>query len=150
MSRTHLVLCALLLAACHPVAAEIPAMVPPLHWAARYGQVEIARLLIAGGASVDALDALGRTPLHVGVEHPEILELLLENGAQVDPRDRFLNTPLHRAVRYQRSVEILLAHGADTTLVNAFRKTPLEISMRNGASRRNTAIIMMLISDRTK
>ncbi len=137
---------AVLFISCTPLRAETPAMRPPLHWAARYGQVEIVRMLIAGGASVNARDALGRTPLHVGVEHPEIVAVLLQNGAEVDVLDKFKNTPLHRAVRYERSVELLLEHGADVEATNAFRKTALELSMRNGTSRRNTLIIRMLIS----
>ena len=146
MLRNAVLACVLLAVAVLPVAAEIPAMVPPLHWAARYGQVEIARMLIASGTKVDSVDALGRTPLHVGVEHPEIVELLLESGASVDPLDSFHNTPLHRAVRFRRSVELLLEYGADVSVKNAFRKTPLELSMRNGASRRNVAIIQLLIA----
>ena len=145
MLRALRVLPAILLLAAPWAWTEIPAMTPPLHWAARNGQVEIARMLIAGGADVDAVDALGRTPLHVGVEHPAIVELLLAGGASVDALDEFDNTPLHRAVRWERSVALLIEYGADVSARNAFRKSPLDLCMRSGASAWNLSIMRMLI-----
>ena len=36
----------------------------PLHVASGYGKLEIVRLLLDHGANVDAMDAVGQTPLH--------------------------------------------------------------------------------------
>jgi ankyrin repeat protein len=53
----------------------------PLHLAVERGQIEIARILLEHGASVDAQDGLGNTPLDVvsGAQRDEIITLLLEH-----------------------------------------------------------------------
>ena len=74
----------------------------PLHLAARSGDLLGVHLLLAGNASVAALDAQGRTPLHAALEgrHPEIVELLVAHGADVDLPDAHGNTPVaHQSVR---------------------------------------------------
>jgi ankyrin repeat protein len=47
------------------------------------GRIEIARVLLEFGASVDVGDKRGRTPLDVASEegHDEIIQLLMEHGA---------------------------------------------------------------------
>ena len=69
---------------------------PPLHEAADYGRVEITRILIRGGADIDGLDNLGRTPLHRVVLSPAyskggevkvILRDLVESGASLNIED---------------------------------------------------------------
>jgi ankyrin repeat protein len=60
---------------------------PPLHLAAMApNSVPMLRWLLAHGAAVGAVDALGRTALHVAIEYPsrEAVQLLLEAGAPVD------------------------------------------------------------------
>ncbi|UCC99109.1 MAG: ankyrin repeat domain-containing protein, partial [Phycisphaerales bacterium] len=56
----------------------------PLHCAARYGHKEVAELLIAKGAGVNARNNEGQTPLDIAVEEgrPEIVELLRKHGAK--------------------------------------------------------------------
>jgi len=62
--------------------------VQPLHSAAAGRQIEICRLLLAGGAEVDARQAGGLTPLHEAAQNgdPEMVELFLSAGA--DPAAR--------------------------------------------------------------
>ncbi|MEX1170379.1 MAG: ankyrin repeat domain-containing protein [Chloroflexota bacterium] len=62
--------------------------VQPLHSAAAGRQIEICRLLLAGGAEVDARQAGGFTPLHEAARNgdPEMVELFLSAGA--DPTAR--------------------------------------------------------------
>jgi hypothetical protein len=57
-----------------------------LHWAASFGQVEIARLLISNGCEIDVNNAAGDTPLYIAVKglHVELIRLLLEEGAILD------------------------------------------------------------------
>ena len=57
--------------------------VQPLHSAAAGRHIEICRLLIAGGADVDARQRHGYTPLHAAAQNGdvELLELLLSAGA---------------------------------------------------------------------
>ena len=56
---------------------------PPLQRASRNGSVEIVRLLVERGASVEVKDGLGRTPMDVasGEHRDEIVKLLLEHPA---------------------------------------------------------------------
>lgn len=58
-----------------------------LHWAAREGATEIAKLLIDKGADVNAIDYIGSTPLHIALwkGDKDIAELLIEKGADVNP-----------------------------------------------------------------
>ena len=56
----------------------------PLHYAAEAGHKEIAELLIANGADVNAKDKYGRTPLDwaVMLGKPEIADLLRKHGGK--------------------------------------------------------------------
>jgi len=66
-----------------------------LHYAAFHGYVEIAKLLIAERADVNAKTSKGYTPLQYAVRynHKETVQLLLSNKADVDDRDRIGCTP---------------------------------------------------------
>jgi peptidoglycan/LPS O-acetylase OafA/YrhL len=62
--------------------------VPPLSWAAIYGDAPIARLLIDRGADVNGKDKYGSRALHSAafLGHLDVAELLIERGA--DPKAR--------------------------------------------------------------
>jgi len=93
----------------------------PLHWAVRRaavaGSVEAVGLLLNAGASVDAADASGETPLHKAAANgdAEVCERLLEAGAALEARSRAGETPLRRAAQAGQVVTcmVLLAGGAD-------------------------------------
>jgi ankyrin repeat protein len=55
----------------------------PLHWAAQLGQVDIAKLLLARKADVNARSFVLETPLHGAVyyDHEDVVKLLLEHKA---------------------------------------------------------------------
>ena len=57
--------------------------IPPLSWAAHYGDLEIARRLIAQGADVNQKNRDGYRALHSAafLGFPDVVELLLEHGA---------------------------------------------------------------------
>ena len=61
----------------------------PLHLATIYDHKEIAELLIANGAEVNAKNDGGFTPLHAAAlnGHKGIAELLIEKGANVNAKD---------------------------------------------------------------
>jgi uncharacterized protein len=94
----------------------------PLHLAAFFGHVEIARLLIDGRADVEAV---ARNPMRVRPLHSaaaagqlEIARLLVEAGADVNERQERGFTPLHAAAQ-NGDVELtrlLLERGADPEL----------------------------------
>ena len=56
----------------------------PLHGAALNGHKEVAELLIAKGANVNAKDGFGRTPLDWAIDdnHTETADLLRKHGAK--------------------------------------------------------------------
>ena len=68
----------------------------PLIVAALYGSTEAARLLVKGGAEVNAKNNEGDTPLHIAAFfcHTKIVELLLENKAAVNAKNKKGGTPL--------------------------------------------------------
>ena len=112
----------------------------PLHRAAVLGNKEIAAMLLALKADVNALDRCHLTPLHKAAYagKKEIAELLLANGADVDGlwgRDgsRVSSTPLLYAVDSDdvEMVELLLAHKATVNAPSrSFKKgwTPLDFA----------------------
>jgi len=105
----------------------------PLAWAAYFGQLDAARLLLDRGARLDG------QALHCAaqVDGAEIARLLLARGA--DPNlwlDGWGATPLHAAaaMRYAtdstRVIRVLLDAGADPARRSARGATPREIAER--------------------
>jgi ankyrin repeat protein len=101
---------------------------PPLHAAARKGQLAVARFLIENGADLGLRDSGSYTPLHRAVEggHKAMAEMLLAAGANADAAGYSDKRPLHLAAfwGFTEIAKVLLAAGAD---VNAAARggTPL-------------------------
>ena len=74
--------------------------VTPLHLAALNGHKDVAELLLANKAEVNAKDNHGETPLHLAAVngHKDVAELLLANKADVNAKVNDGSTPLHYAV----------------------------------------------------
>ena len=84
----------------------------PLSYATREGQLELARLLVENGASLELADGNGVTPLLNAIvnasilrvnrtgtsDHLKIAQLLLDAGANVNAADWYGETPLWAAV----------------------------------------------------
>ena len=72
-----------------------------LMYAAKYGSVDSARLLLLAGAFVDIQDDHGYTALMIAAEegHLEIVEMLLQAGADVSNHDFSGSTAINRAIR---------------------------------------------------
>eukprot|EP01063_Lacrimia_lanifica_P024616 TRINITY_DN32489_c0_g1_i1.p1 TRINITY_DN32489_c0_g1~~TRINITY_DN32489_c0_g1_i1.p1 ORF type:complete len:266 (+),score=111.46 TRINITY_DN32489_c0_g1_i1:52-798(+) len=94
----------------------------PLHFAARLGLVEIAKLLVAHGADVDALDFFLETPLHDASRGGQyhVALFLVNAGANIDPANNRCCTPLMEAVRrdYVDVAALLLSAGCDRNMVD--------------------------------
>jgi ankyrin repeat protein len=107
----------------------------PLHLAARNNQLEVARILIANGADVNAMShhsiqSVGMTPLHAALlsyHHKEMVELLISRGADVNAGDTSKATPLHYAVRNDLMLDakLLLANGAEVNARDSHSASPL-------------------------
>ena len=121
--------------------------------------LEMAALLIAAGADVNAVDKVGTTPLHraAGIG-PEAVRLLLAASADVDIRDGGGMTPLlpasiltRRADPAKRlaAVEALLKAGADPNAHDGSGKTPLLMvgALAQGYFPRAEAMLMKLMLD---
>jgi ankyrin repeat protein len=93
----------------------------PLHFAAYFGRLEVARLLLELGADPNAVASNGSrvTPLHsaVSARHRDMAGLLLALGASANAVQRGGWTPLHAAARNgdEAIVDLLLLRGADPT-----------------------------------
>jgi hypothetical protein len=85
----------------------------PLHKAAYWGRKEIAELLIAKGADVNAKEQDGYTPLHWAARngHKEIAELLIAKGADVNAKADGGRTPLDMAKLHPETADLLRKHG---------------------------------------
>ena len=89
-----------------------------LHYAAFYGYMEIADLLLTKNADVNAKTGKGETPLHFAASygHKDIAELLLSNKANINVRDGIGCTPLYYYAATNGRIEevrMLLAAKAD-------------------------------------
>ncbi|ETV76016.1 hypothetical protein H257_09964 [Aphanomyces astaci] len=98
--------------------------------AASDGNIDAVTAYLQGGASVNAQDENGYTPLQAAVSynHTELVQYLLAGGASATLSDFDSETPLH----FCESVEIaqiLLARGADINAKNADLRTPLDSAL---------------------
>jgi ankyrin repeat protein len=76
-----------------------------LQWASEHGNQGTARISIQEGASINATDSSGRTPLYWAAlnGHEAVVKLLLETGqVAVDSKDYHGQTPLSWAARNGR------------------------------------------------
>jgi len=104
----------------------------PLFFAATFNRPEMARLLVANGADIEAGDRTGYRALHVAasLNHTAVIEVLLELGADIEARDKFGDTPLHVAGYWNRqnAIRLLVEKGADLTARNERGLTPAEMA----------------------
>lgn len=99
----------------------------PLHIAVLHDDIalvqRLCRLTRAAGASVDVLNSLRQTPLHLAliVGNEPAVEVLLSEGASVLRRDRNGNTALHLALKYPSlgCMRLVLAHRLAAKIVDA-------------------------------
>lgn len=103
-----------------------------LHYAVVSGNSNIvSRLLIAGGAYIDAADCSGLMPLHLAASKAAdiIIAELLKNNPGVNLQDEKGKTPLHHALmtRYPS----LLDHGTNINQVDNDRMTPIHYAAKS-------------------
>jgi len=109
-----------------------------LHFACFFGQPDAARLLIEGGAAVDAVAANPSQvmPLHsaASARNLEAACLLLEHRAPVNARQQGGWVPIHAAAQNgdRPMAELLLKYRADPKLANDQGKTSAMVAREQG------------------
>jgi ankyrin repeat protein len=108
-----------------------------LHFAALSNNKEIAQLVLAAKAKVNAKAKKGETPLHVAATHLhgiDLARLLLESGANPNAKNDQGWTPLHLTALSGNSqlAELLLASNAQANLEAKNGSTPFFIALSNG------------------
>lgn len=136
-----------------------------LQLAARYGDAEVVKLLIVGGANVNCgARGIEETPLHIAARygHFEVVKLLIKEGADVDAKGEWKEfkghrgnyvdtagklrgepTPLHVAAQYGRLdiVKLLIESGAKVKARDQDGYIPLHLAARSG----NADVVKVLI-----
>ena len=110
----------------------------PLHYAASYGNVAIATLLLSHGAAVDVRDAAGRTTLMLaaGDGARGVAQLLLDHGADSAAADDEGRTSLHHASKggWKGLAQLLFGTGKiDPGARDGEGRTPLHYAARAGS-----------------
>jgi uncharacterized protein len=107
---------------------------------------ELARRLIADGASLQARDRLGAMPLARAARggHTALVERFLAEGAAIDARDLAGGTALYAAAANEHpdTVALLLARGANPNLTGRSDVSPLAAA----AFRGNDRIVELLLA----
>ena len=97
-----------------------------LHLAAEGGHVDAVALLIKHGATVDAVNCCGRTPLMLGIASDDIVKYLIELGADVNHQDEMGYTALILLVfeiNFESLLPFLLGAGANPKLFDKYGKS---------------------------
>ncbi|HEX4593875.1 MAG TPA: ankyrin repeat domain-containing protein [Bryobacteraceae bacterium] len=118
-----------------------------LHWAAYKDDVEMAKMLLASGASVKAATRIGAiTPLFMAAKNGNapMIEILLKAGADANATDEHGTTALMTAAASGNSdaVKMLISHGAE---VNAREGTHGQTALMFAAALNRDAAIKTLL-----
>ena len=110
----------------------------PLHLAAYFDRLEVARLLLERGADRNAVafNEMRVTPLHsaVSARHRDMVGLLLAHGASPNAVQHGGWTPLHAAAGAgdEAVVDMLLLRGADPTRKSDDGRTAIDMADEGG------------------
>jgi len=113
----------------------------PLHFVAKYHNVEIAKLLIKKGADVNAVDEFaGETPLFYAIhgddfdqfdpaESLKTIKLLIKKGANINIKNKTGESPLMVSLRKSNKIALLLIRkGADLNATDTIGRTALHLA----------------------
>lgn len=111
----------------------------PLHLAVQNRDIKVTRILLDGGAEINAGDnKSGRSPLMHAVENDciDMVKLLIESRCDVNAQSYSGNTALHSACGRGRIeiVRVLLKNGADNSLKNNHNDTAIMVAKNKKVS----------------
>lgn len=117
----------------------------PLYYAAKKGNVDAVKCLIAHGANIDGVGDPLFTPLAAACFHGKkhVVEYLVEHKADIHKKCRFFKSSLVHMATSMGHIDIvkyLLDHGADISIVDAKGRTPLALAKE----REHTEIVAYL------
>src|SRR5215468_7428486 len=112
--------------------------------ALRSGDIRQIRLLLDKGASPNARDAAGNTPLMLAAVYGDVqaVRLLLDRGAEVNATNAAGATPLLRAAHNFEKTRALVDAGAEVNVRSALGNTPLMLAARPANSHRTVRILL--------
>ena len=114
-----------------------------LYEAARFGQSEVVKLLIAAGANVHAVNKNGMTALHRAAicGNNEIAKLLIAAGADVNAMNKKGSTALYKTALnfnagndYTEVAKLLIAAGANVHAMDIRGTTALHVAAKHGSA----------------
>jgi ankyrin repeat protein len=110
----------------------------------RIGDVHKLRNALDRGASVNARDAAGNTPLILTAQYGNLscLRLLLARGANANATNAAGATALHRAAFDYEKVRTLIAHGADVNKGSGLGNSALMLAARPANSFRTVELLL--------
>jgi ankyrin repeat protein/Flp pilus assembly protein TadD len=116
-----------------------------LHWAAMFGQIDSARVLIEAGADVGLKRNSGSTPLQAAVQngHVAVVELLIDEGADFEVLQNDGTSLLYSAAGqgHLLALDALIDAGLDVDMHSENGTTALHVAAREG----HTSIVERLI-----
>jgi ankyrin repeat protein len=80
-----------------------------LHWAAKFDEIQLMKMLIAEGAKINTRNQWKETPLHYAAQwnSPKAAQLLIDAGADQNAQDQYKKTPFECAKDYKNK-EVLV------------------------------------------
>ena len=122
----------------------------PIHLAVNAGHLVVVKFLIAKGASPNARNKTGTTPLSNAAMdgRTDIVEFLIANGGRVNTRNVIGSTPLHAAALegHVQVVRILLANGAKVDAKLNSGVTSLHLAVLEG----HIQVVRLLLANGAK
>ncbi|KDO33649.1 hypothetical protein SPRG_19265 [Saprolegnia parasitica CBS 223.65] len=129
---------------CSPHATDLSDGATLLHDAAARGFVDMAQLLLAHGASIDAVDVDGSTPIMYAIYNDQLpmLRFLLEAGASPDVINLAGLGAIHMAIDKPALASLLAAFNADVNAWTLQGETPLHLSCRSDSLLESSRILL--------
>jgi ankyrin repeat protein len=144
MKKTCFILCTVCSLAFQSAFAQQSTISSDFFTALRNGDARAIRAALDNGASVNAHDERGNTPLMLAAVYGDVasMKLLLERGAQVNVANAEGATPLIRAAYDYDKARLLVERGADVNARSAMGQTALMLAARPVDSHRTVKLLL--------